>query len=208
MSVCLAQTLPVEEVTPRVEIRAEDHWGLAVNMAKKFACRRKGQRIIDTEEFSDALLGLVQAIKTYDPGRTPKFSTWAYVCMQNSIINHGRARKRAERLPTESLERLNRRDIVEIPDYRGKNHEIPTWVIERFFKPHPDDTKKDIRCKKVVYEYYLKECTLEDIGKKMQVTKERVRQLKTYAEKLLHTRFEQLVKDELNLGNVPPDLDE
>lgn len=196
---CVAQVLPMLEDTPRVEIRAEDHFGLAIEVTKKFARRRRGQELMDTEEFSDALLGLAQAIRTYNP-KWGEFSTWAFMCMKNSIIHSGRSRKRSERLPTESLERMNRRDTVDVPDYRGNDHAMPTWLIERFFESHPEDTEKDARCKQIVFDYYVKEMTLEAIGSKIKVTKERVRQLKLHGEQLLQSRFEQLVKDEMADG--------
>ena len=158
-----AQAYPMPDETPRIVIRAEDHFGLAIEVAKKYARRRRGQMLMDTDEFSDALLGLTIAIQTFDQERKIEFSTWAHICMSRQIIHHGRSRKRAERLPTESIERMSRRDVVEIPDYRGGNHTLPTWLIEKFFAPHPEDSEKDARCKQIVYDYYMKDMTLEEI---------------------------------------------
>ena len=203
-----AQAYPMPDETPRIVIRAEDHFGLAIEVAKKYARRRRGQMLMDTDEFSDALLGLTIAIQTFDQERKIEFSTWAHICMSRQIIHHGRSRKRAERLPTESIERMSRRDVVEIPDYRGGNHTLPTWLIEKFFAPHPEDSEKDARCKQIVYDYYMKDMTLEEIGAEMKITKERVRQLKAHAEALLHERFDELVQEEMASDGKLPAVDE
>lgn len=188
----------------RQEIRAEDWLPLAKHVVKKFVRLRFGQRIDETEEYSDALLGLTNAISSWNPA-IADFKTHAYTCIRNAIIHNGRRRKRQRRLPTESLDRMSRRDIQEIPDHRGQNGAMPTWVLKKFFEDHPDDTDKDRRCKKIMHSYYVDDMTLDQLADEHHVTKERVRQLKLYALDLLKKRYGDMIQEELSTKQHLPE---
>jgi RNA polymerase sigma factor (sigma-70 family) len=190
-------------VDAQTEIRVEDYLALAKHVARRYARIRPGESIMDTEEYADALVGLTIAMKTYIPGfrtkdgKKVKFISWAHRCMRNEIIDNGRSRQRQRRVPTTSPDRLYRRDVLEIPDYRGEVKQIPGWLISRFFEEHPDDTERDVRCKAIVMDYYMKQMTLDAIAQEMGITRERVRQLKIHGEQLLHLRYAQIVEDEM-----------
>lgn len=107
---------------------AEDNLGIARFVASKFVSKQERVCLEDTEEYSDALLGLVLAQQTYNPDRGA-FSTWAYNVCRNEIIRGINKRKQYKEdksiveetitveEPVEELEPKKELDLQKLKDY-------------------------------------------------------------------------------------------
>jgi RNA polymerase sigma factor (sigma-70 family) len=173
--------------------RVEDNIALAVRIAHRNVTLRRGESILDTYEYSDALVGLMKACEKFDPDRRTEsgdpieFSTYAWRVIQREI-NYGRkTRARQNRLNPILLGELQgsdlqdgrgksaRNGVFEIPD----NHKppLPLHLLEEFFKPNEHDTMSQQRYKRLLYDYYMENLTYEELGERHHITRERVRQL-------------------------------
>jgi RNA polymerase sigma factor (sigma-70 family) len=152
-------------------INAKDHFGLVGCIAKKYVELHKGEKIEDTDEFSDGLVGLTKAMQIFEPERGFQFSTFAYYCIRSAICKGIKERQRSVRPKI----RIDFNDTsIDIPDRPNKpNFErIAQSILRRF----PDDTIKDRENKRIVIDYYLHGKLLKEIGQEYGVSKERIRQ--------------------------------
>lgn len=162
------------------EIKAEDHLGLVRSIVCKYI--PSGIKIDDTEEYSDGLIGLFNAIKKFDPERH-KFSTFAFQCIKNSVIQGIRARKRKKRIALNPIP-------LDVDIAKNEKDEIDfSSIVECLMTEHPDDTKTDIENKKILYEHYVNGKTWDAIGKELGVTRMRAMQRGQIAVQLLKSRF-------------------
>ena len=74
----------------------EDYINYARQQAMPYA-RRAGVPVDDSEQFADALLGLCQAQRTFDPGRQYKFITYSGYAIRSCIAAGHRRRSRGWR---------------------------------------------------------------------------------------------------------------
>lgn len=79
--------------TKELSSHAEDNLGIARLVANKFVGKQDKFHLEDTEEYADALVGLVKAEQTYKP-EVGAFSTWAYSLCRNEILNGLKKRKK------------------------------------------------------------------------------------------------------------------
>ena len=91
---------------------AQDNIGIAGSVASKFVKGRYGVEIRDSEEFSDACLGLIKAEATYDSTRKVRFSTYAYVCAYREVLRGLKVRCRCKEMPMNGYD-------VQVIDDRG-----------------------------------------------------------------------------------------
>mgnify|MGYP003662682115 CR=1 FL=1 len=82
---------------------AEDNIGLAYSIAQRTGIPN-GVSIQDTEEFSDACLGLINAERGYDPTKA-KFSTFAYTVCYREVIRGKKKRYRIDQYVLEFHEK-------------------------------------------------------------------------------------------------------
>jgi len=103
---------------------AEDNLGIARLVANKYIGKQERFHLQDTEEYADALLGLVKAEQTYK-AEYGAFSTWAYHLCKNEIIRG--KNKRQQELP-----------ITTIADETIKDKEIKSPFDFQKVKEHVD----------------------------------------------------------------------
>jgi RNA polymerase sigma factor (sigma-70 family) len=157
-----------------------------VNLARSVTIPfvRTGERVEDTPEFSDALWGLWDAAKSYDPEiHKTRFSTYASTCCRNRILN-GHKKKRRDEVREMSLPE-------DVPDQRESP--LPLPLLEVFFAPHPNDSSRDRRNKKVLYDHYIHQKSWKQIAQSMNVTPTRVMQYGRDAIALIRQRFPHLI---------------
>jgi RNA polymerase sigma factor (sigma-70 family) len=163
---------------------AKDHLGLVYSAAMKFAGTRN---VEDTEAFSDGCLGLLKAVRTYtnDQG---KFSTWATWLIESAIIDGHRQRQRQLRIPVVRMDLITPADKDQIVTHDPDD-------FDPNFEDHPDDTEYDKRNKRIVYEYYLRQRSMPDIGRSLNMTRQAIHLAIQRGLLLLKERFQHLAKD-------------
>lgn len=162
------------------DIKAEEHLGLVRSIVCKYI--PPGIKIDDTEEYSDGLIGLFNAIKKFDPEHH-KFSTFAFKCISNAVIQGIRSRKRKKRVALKPVS-------LDIDIAKNEKEEIDfSSIVECLMQEHPDDTKTDIENKRILYEHYVLGKTWDAIGKELGVTRMRAMQRGQLAVQLLKNRY-------------------
>lgn len=179
--------------------KVEGNIPLAVEITKRKVTHRlrKGESLYDTEEYSDALIGLMKACETFDPDRRTKdgqpitFGTYAWRCITREIAVGRRVRARQNRLTPillGDMQNKDRQSVFEIAD--DSKPPFPLHLLDRFFKEDCGEDQAQLRCKQILYDYYIDEMTYEELGAKYGgVTRERIRQLLNRGLKLVQKRF-------------------
>jgi RNA polymerase primary sigma factor len=158
------------------------------------ASRYKGQGAAISDLISEGNLGLVKAIQKFNPERDVKFISYAVWWVRNSMQEF--IKKRQACLNIEKDE-----DTLNIPLTSNKIPDTEDEWVERkdaVLSDEEDEAKRELhknqrkivnellgilegREKYIVEQYYgigCKEKNLEEIGKELGITKERVRQIK------------------------------
>lgn len=158
------------------------------------ASRYKGQGAAISDLISEGNLGLVKAIQKFNPERDVKFISYAVWWVRNSMQEF--IKKRQACLNFEKDE-----DTLNIPLTSNKIPDTEDEWVERkdaVLSDEEDEAKRELhknqrkivnellgilegREKYIVEQYYgigCKEKNLEEIGKELGITKERVRQIK------------------------------
>jgi RNA polymerase sigma factor (sigma-70 family) len=91
---------------------AEDNLGIARFVANKFVGKQGRFHLEDTEEYADALVGLVKAEQTYK-AEHGAFSTWACNICRNEIIRGINKRKKQPKEESIVEETVKAKDEVE-----------------------------------------------------------------------------------------------
>tara|TARA_Y100000034_G_scaffold113512_2_gene148617 strand:+ start:1676 stop:2263 length:588 start_codon:yes stop_codon:yes gene_type:complete len=191
-------------------IRAEDHIALAFSIAQKYV--DPSQKVEDTEEFADGLVGLTKAATAFDPNEGTEFSTLAYYCINNEIRNGLKRRKRQfiplTTIATQTTEREDRTATVEPIDKRGsvdKIKAVQSFLI-RILQPTELDTTKEAENKQLVRRHFLDGTSMQSLGVELGISREAVRQrvsrtLVKLKESHEHSYFDESIlqmKQELN----------
>lgn len=163
------------------QIRPEDHIGLACMIAMKFTSHRP---IEDSEQFGDAMIGLMRAVQTFDPDRGFQFSTYAYHVIKRQIWTSHRSRRKH----ATSIEKAFLEDLPDLTDPNDDQRLIDT----------ADMISKMMDCvcilparEQAVIRARLEGKKLWEVGKLLGVTKERVRQIEQRATGLLRCSMAQ-----------------
>jgi RNA polymerase primary sigma factor/RNA polymerase sigma factor len=149
-------------------INLQDHFGLVGKITKKYIRLQPGQRMDETEEWGDGMVGLVEAGKAFKPELGFQFSTFAYWCIRNSILKGITSRALHQR-PSISLD-----DTFVAAAKKDKG-------IQQF---DAEDLTKTIfqlmdrRTKFVLQRNVMEGVVLREVGEEMGICKERVRQLR------------------------------
>jgi RNA polymerase sigma factor (sigma-70 family) len=155
---------------------------LVVNIAK----RHSGQTDNFFELLSDGNMSLIRAVEKFDFGRGFKFSTYAsWAIMKNFARSIPDEKHRRERFVT------GHEEVFEVaPDTRSDEHEIvasherATHSVNRLLA-YLEPREREIIRMRAGLDDHAKGMTLEEIGTKFGITKERVRQLNARAMKKL-----------------------
>lgn len=173
-------------MTYAVTVDPTEHLRLVSKVAKKYV--GKNVPIADTIEYSAGVFGLLAAAKNYDPEKhQTKFSTYAFDCINKAIIQNWRNQQCAKRSPVNQFSIHDAETETELFDYR--NPKKYNSAIEAMFKDHPNDSEKDIRNKKILYDHFINEKTWTEISEEFGVTKTCVQQYGMAAVELLKIRF-------------------
>lgn len=174
-------------------IKAEEHLGLVAKLALRYARLKKNERIEDTEEFSDGMVGLAQAIKKFKPELGFQFSTYAFYCIRNSIWS-GINRRRPHEvgfIPMSVWK--NNCEMIDLDSYEDPEYIDDTIrYLYQFITLRQCDSPSVIRKKTILHSIFFNNRTLKDIGEEIGLTKERVRQLKEVALNDLRKQFLEL----------------
>jgi len=127
-----------------MEPKAENYLKLARSIAKKYT--KPKENPMDSDAYSDALLGLVYALRRFKPELGYKFTTLAHRCMRNTIFDEHKKRKR--KIVTVPLDE----DICDPANFLNR------VMVEDLLDK--DDTDRTILRK-----YYLEGCSHSEIGR-------------------------------------------
>ena len=187
-----------------MEKRTVEQWiPLLIKITREFVGSTPDQDITDTEEYADGSVGLQRACEKYDSeyrtkaGKKVAFQTYAWHLIKNEIITGRKRRDAAAKLETTVLSALerNQEKPCEIPQ-PDPEKPIPTHLLKLFFEENENDTDTEKRYKTILREYYLSDLTLKEVGKKYNISKERVRQLVNLGLELIRKRFAHIIEEE------------
>lgn len=169
-------------------INIQDHIGLAYTIARRYA--PKGIPVRDSDQFSDALLGLVNASTSFNCEKHCKFSTFAYTCIVNQIRHCWRDRNK--RINADYIEELEETELEKV---FYENKEDPQISLEECLEDHVDDTDMDRENKSILRSHYLDGKTWQEIGDENSKTKVWAFQRGRAAIDLIRRRFFDLEED-------------
>ena len=183
------------------DIDAREHFGLVGHVSKRYANLQRGERIEDTEEFADGLVGLTRAIDNFDPTKGFQFSTFAFYCIRNEICKGMKERQRGVVHASIRIDWTN--SEIDMP---ARANEEPSFVkagrlVDALLNKLPEDTEPRRKNKRILVDYYLRERMLKEIGGELGVTRERIRQRREQAlEELKRIAGSMYVKKRGNYG--------
>lgn len=183
--------------------KAKDNIGLAYKYAQKFC--PPNIPIEDSDVFADALIGLVQAERDYDPtrlnekGKPLAFSTCAYKYMWTACVQGYRERCKQDRLDSWNAEEEWQFGLSEdesIDNYAAN-------AVTEYLKGMklPGHLQRDLE---LLLTYYLQELTLSQVGalQNPPICKERVRQrINRVKEYLASTVNYEVLEEIANVGS-------
>jgi RNA polymerase primary sigma factor len=163
----------------------EAHQALVTSLIKRFA----GGQPVSVDMLSDANFGVALACLKYDPerlfnGKPVRFITFMYYCVCHELAKGRKARQNF--IPTPEGQSVTQIDSPNSPDvadpHREKATEIESDIIEKLHwaVEHLEDRDREIIRLRLAGE------TLEQIGDRLNLTRERVRQLQDRAHRQLH----------------------
>lgn len=145
------------------EPKAEDNLGIAYTIANKFV--PSGMAIADSEEFSDACLGLVNAEINYKPSSDNELSSFFYTCAYRQVIDGARNRRKFKLL------NLNEYD-GDVLDYRRES--IPLDII---FEKIMSRLNSSDRNKKIFREYVFTNKKKSQIAREFSISDQMVQKI-------------------------------
>lgn len=170
-----------------LEVKAENYIKLAKFIARKYY-RGDLSYLIDSPEYSDALVGLTQALNAYEANQKYQFSTFAHSCITHELIKGYRRRNKKR-----TIQLLFQNDFTHLPAKESKDYHL-TDVVEALFVDDKD-TDNEKKYKKAVWEHYIDGKSYAEIGREMNVS--RMTAL-IYGQKginLLKERFVELIEN-------------
>lgn len=163
-SVALQPKQPIREISfekPTVE----NNLRLAYSCTLSFL--PSNQDVQDSDEYSNALVGLWKATQTWTYALSREYgctwSTYAIRCMRNEIVSGLRQNSRYQEKST---------------DFDKHQPESPfKESIADLFDARPGESPSEKRAKKILYDYYIMNKTLVEIGQEYNIKKGRVQQI-------------------------------
>ena len=127
----------------------------------------KNQKIEDSEVYGHGCLALMNALNSYNSSKG-SFSTWATKVITTSIIDfyrNSKKYKKNQNLGDDSTSILDESKIT-----------IPDCVLPILLKENKKDKKIDKQNKQILIDHYLNNKSWAEIGRKLKLSRERVRQ--------------------------------
>lgn len=171
-------TLPTPPLVPK----AEDYINMAARLALPYA--RRGKNVEDTDQYSDALLGLTKALAKieqgkYDPTRAG-ISTFIFKCMQSAIISGHRQRQRKQFFD------LMGSDVNSIVDEQDDLIDVD---IDELLQDVPDYSEADRLDILILKRHYLDGETWKEIGDNLGFSRARAQKRGKRAIELLRAKL-------------------
>jgi RNA polymerase sigma factor (sigma-70 family) len=150
--------------------------------------------IEDSDAYSDGCLGLLEAVKTYNR-EIGAFSTWAWKLIGRFVIDGYRKRSRQVRIPLVRMSDLSSAASETIV-CQEPPRELGDLIssIPDMLEPHPEDSEKDKRNKRILEMHFLEGKTLAEIGVEVGITTSGVCLARKRGLELLRIRFSDLVE--------------
>lgn len=152
---------------------AADNMGLAYAVVQRTRTPN-GVSIQDTEEFSDACLGLINAERGYDPTKA-KFSTFAYTVCYREVIRGRQKRYRKRQLGFGCVDEDMTEELIDenlIDQYILEFHEKESLLFKLLDSADLTDRDLDI-----IKSYYCLGIQGVALAKKYGLSKQRVSQI-------------------------------
>jgi RNA polymerase sigma factor (sigma-70 family) len=176
---------PAHEKADPYTADPEAHQAFVLQLVKSFA----GGHPVSDEMLSDANFGLALACRNYDPqrmvnGRRVKFITFAYHCIWHEMTRGRAARCRFIPVPAgRKLIPIDSPNSADLADNHCESEQIESDIIEKLHWAVEHLPERD----REIIKLRLAGETLEQIGDRLDLTKERVRQLQNLAYRKLHS---------------------
>ena len=165
----MTSTNNVNQVTMEKRVLTLAMYEMACKMANKYAYGNTRSIMYD-QYLSVALDGLNKALETYKEGADILFTTYAYRCINNALINE---KKRS------ALHNLDEQDGYDLSKYDGKTEELKDDNFVNVLKMVIKKAVKNDERNAMIYERYIGlDCDredLKDIASALGLTHERVR---------------------------------
>lgn len=156
---CLSsQPLKVTGFSGIEDINLEDHLGLVKSIVYKF-----DKNLNDSDLYGIACLALVEAKNSYD-AKKGAFSTWATKIIKQSIFDNFRKKNKNK------AKQIDNYEIID--DFK----KVPFDILNVILKKDKQDSKTDSENKQILIDHYINNKTWAEIGRKKNLSKERVRQ--------------------------------
>jgi RNA polymerase sigma factor (sigma-70 family) len=164
----------------------EAHQAFVLRVLKCFA----REQPISDDMVSDANFGLALACLGYDPehrvdGKPIRFITFAYHCIWNELLRGRKARQKF--IPVHEGQRLieiGASESIDVADtHQDQATEIESDVIEKLRWSIEHLAERD----QEIIRLRMEGLTLEEVGRHLNLTRERVRQLQDRAHRQLHS---------------------
>jgi RNA polymerase sigma factor (sigma-70 family) len=152
---------------------AADNMGLAYSIVQRTGIPN-GVSIRDTEEFSDACLGLINAERGYDPTKA-KFSTFAYTVCYREVIKGKQRRYRKRQLGFGCVDEDRTEELIDenlIDQYILESHEKKSLLFKLLDSSDLKDRDLDI-----IKSYYCLGIQGVELAEKYGLSKQRVSQI-------------------------------
>jgi len=152
---------------------AEDNIGLAYSVVQRTGIPN-GVSIRDTEEFSDACLGLINAERGYDPTKA-KFSTFAYTVCYREVIKGKQKRYRKRQLGFGCVDEDKTEEIIDQNSF--DQYILEFQEKERLLFKLLDSVDLKDRDLDIIKSYYCLGIQGVELARKYGLSKQRVSQI-------------------------------
>jgi RNA polymerase sigma factor (sigma-70 family) len=161
----------------------ENYLCLAKSIVIKFI--KKNQKVEDSDLYGCACLALVDASKSYDSSKGA-FTTWATRKVTQAIIDNLRKNKR------HNIEMLGE-NSYDIKD--GFEMKVPTDILDILLKDSINDNDLQKQNKKILLDHFVENKTWAEIGRSLNLSRERVRQKGQEALKIIQDKYRLIIGD-------------
>lgn len=161
----------------------ESYLNLAKSIVSKF---EKKQRIEDSEMYSCACLALMDAQESFDSSKG-SFSTWATRKINQYIINHLRKNKNYRKIEMLGEASTNIVDNTKL--------DLPVEKLSILLRDDPKDSEMDRQNKKVLIDHFIKSKSWAEIGRSLNLSRERARQKGQEAIAKIREKYRLIIDD-------------
>lgn len=161
----------------------ENNVGLLRSIVVKYI--DSNQRIEDSEAYSDGCLALIKAHRTYDSNKGA-FSTWATRIIKQAIIGSYRKNQKNNLELNDDIDAIQEENCLNVSEK----------AMSILLKEDDDDSDLDKENKKILIDHYINKISWAEIGRRMNYSKERVRQKGQDAIRRIRVKYK-LILDEI-----------